>query len=89
MARLEDGKLLWVHLDSDGHALEVLDADGGQVSFEVSGVYGERLPGLHQGTDWLIDGVHGGEADRARADARRGAAAAAAVPAEISAGPRP
>jgi len=72
MARLVDGEIWWIHMDADGHALEVLDADGLPQTFEVSGVYGHRIPGLFQGSDWKIDGVHGGEADRARGIVHRG-----------------
>ncbi len=77
MARLEGDELRWIFQDNDGHALVVYDSDGNEVSVEISGVYGDRIPGLYSynaafGDEWELDGVHGGEAQRESGIVHRG-----------------
>ena len=89
---VSDGDFQWKFLDQDGHALAVYDAQGNELQYEVTGVYGARLDDYHfqyDPTSWLnkpweMDGLHGQEVNhdmgtvhRGIRDARRRAVVAA------------
>jgi hypothetical protein len=62
MVRMEGDEVRFVFVEPDGHAAQVFDSDGTELSFDVAGVYG--LPVASRGPAWPIDGQHGAEPDR-------------------------
>lgn len=82
MLRTVDGgaSSKWVFHDLDGHALAVYDQIGTEETFELSGIFGAKLDpqvgtyplDYFQGSDWKLDGVHGGQLDRTNNLVHRG-----------------
>jgi hypothetical protein len=54
-------QLVWRIVEPDGHPLAVLNADGTQRSFEISGLYGRPL---YASGGWDFDRLHGEELER-------------------------